>query len=95
MGALPHALHLMGPLAGTVFVSGVEGTLLSAGIGLVVVTPLLWYEYRHTGGWRAPVVFLAASVALFMVSTFVLGDLLRSHAAEQPGPIDVDPHPQH
>ncbi|HEX6301207.1 MAG TPA: hypothetical protein VF148_12140 [Acidimicrobiia bacterium] len=94
-GALPHALHLVGPLAGTAFVAGAGGTLLSAGIGLVVAIPLLWHEYRHTGGWRAPVLFLAASAALFMVSTFVLGDLLRSDAAEQPRPIDVDPHPQH
>jgi len=86
-GALPHLLHFMGPLAGTAFVTGAEGTLLSAGIGLVVAMPLLWYEYRHTGGWRAPVLFLAASAALFMVSTFVLGDLLRSDA--------VDAHPEH
>lgn len=93
-GALPHALHLVGPLAGTAFLSGAKGILLSAGIGLVVVAPLLWHEYRHTGGWRAPVLFLAASAAMFIVSTLVLGDLLRS-PGEQPGPIDVDPHPQH
>lgn len=94
-GALPHVLHFMGPLAGTAFVTGGGGTLLFAGIGLVVATPLLWYEYRHTGGWRAPVLFLAASAALFMLSTFVLGDLLRSFSPEQPGPAGMDPHLQH
>ena len=95
MGALPHVLHLAGPLAGTAFVTGAGGTLLSAGIGLVVAIPLLWYEYRHTGGWRAPVLFLAASAALFMLSTFVLGDLLRSFSSEQPRPVGIDPHLQH
>lgn len=93
-GALPHVLHLLGPLAGTAFVSGADGTLLSAGMGLAVVMPLLLYEYRHTGGWRAPFLFLVASAAMFMVSTLFLGDLLGSNAAEQP-PIDVDQHPQH
>lgn len=95
VGAMPHVLHLAGPLAGTAFVTGAGGTLLFAGIGLVVAIPLLWHEYRHTGGWRTPVLFLAASAALFMVSTFVLGDLFRNDAAVHPGPTDADPHPQH
>ncbi len=95
VGAMPHVLHLAAPLAGTAFVTGAGGTLLFAGIGLVVAIPLLWHEYRHTGGWRTPVLFLAASAALFMVSTFVLDDLLRNDAAVHPGPTDADPHPQH
>lgn len=43
-GAFPHVLHFMLPLAGMAYVTGVGGTLLSAGIGLVVAMPLLWYD---------------------------------------------------
>lgn len=84
-GAAPHMLHAVGPLAGTALVAGLGGTLLFGGLALLAMVPLLWRERRRTNGWRSPVLVSVASVAVFVLSAFVISPaLMADDAAELP-----------
>jgi hypothetical protein len=79
LGLAPHAMHHIGPIAGTALLTGVAGTLLFAALGLVLMIPFLLRLRRRFGGWRAPTVALAVFAAMFALSSFVVGPLLSQH----------------
>ena len=82
-GITPHVLHHVGPLAGVALVSGVGGTVLFGGIGLVATIPLLRRLRRRFGSWTVPGLALALFATVFTVSTIVVGPQLTS--ADEPG----------
>ncbi|CAN5341375.1 hypothetical protein BH20ACT9_BH20ACT9_15790 [soil metagenome] len=93
-GVLPHVLHHAGPLAGTALVAGAGGRVLFAGVGLVATIPLLIRMYRRFRTWLAPALVLAVFVAMFSVSTFVIGPLV-SGPQPAPPPAPTSQHPGH
>jgi peptidoglycan/LPS O-acetylase OafA/YrhL len=68
-GAAPHALHHVGPLAGTALVAGAAGRALFALAGFVATIPMLRRLRRHTGSWLLPGLALAAFAAVYTAST--------------------------
>lgn len=84
-GVAPHVLHHVGPLAGAAFLAGTGGTILFAGIAVIVSIPFLLRIYRHFRTWIAPAVTLVVMAAMFSLSTFVIGPAIRG---------DDDPAPQ-
>ena len=83
-GLAPHLLHHAGPLAGAALFAGVAGTLLFGTIGLLLAIPFLRRMHRRYGTWRAPAIALALFVAVFSLSTFVIGPQITG--AENSGP---------
>jgi hypothetical protein len=82
LGLAPHVLHHAGPLAGAALFAGVGGSLLFGALGLLLAIPLLLRLRRRFGTWRAPAVALALFVAVFSISTFVIGPALTG--ADEP-----------
>ena len=72
-GILPHVLHHAGPLAGAALFAGVGGSLLFFALGLVAAIPFLRRLHRRFGGWQAPATAVGLFVAVFSLSTFVIG----------------------
>lgn len=73
LGVAPHVLHHVGPLAGAALFAGIGGTLLFGALGFALAVPMLLKLHRHTGAWRAPAAALGLMVAVFSVSSFVIG----------------------
>ena len=73
LGLAPHVLHHVGPLAGTALVAGTGGTLLFGAVGFVAAIPFLLRLHRRFATWKAPAIALAVFVAMFSLSTFVIG----------------------
>ena len=95
IGLLPHVLHHVGPLAGAALLAGATGRALFAAIGFVAAVPFLRRLYRRFGTWRAPAIALAIFVAMFSLSSFVLGPAISGgDAPAQPG-IEQDGHEEH
>jgi hypothetical protein len=98
LGAAPHVLHHAGPLAGAALLGGATGILLFAALGLLGAIPLLRRLRRHTGTWVAPGAALALLVALFAVSSFVVGPAVAGddrgarHAPSAPAPAGHEQH---
>ena len=99
VGLAPHVLHHIGPLDGTALVAGAGGTALFGVLGLAASVPMLLKLHRRFGSWWAPGVALAVFVAAFVVSTTVLGPLIRGEDnAPTPAPGQVQlpaGHDQH
>lgn len=95
LGLAPHALHHVGPLAGTVSVAGSGGTAVFGVLGLLASVPLLLRLYRRFGTWRAPALALGVFAAMFAASAFVVGPAI-SGQSERPSPavpaVDHDAH---
>src|ERR671918_299846 len=64
LGAAPHVLHHVGPLAGAAVLAGTTGTLLFGALGLVAATPMLLWMQRRSGSWRSPLAALTLFAAL-------------------------------
>ncbi|MEP7224528.1 MAG: hypothetical protein ABI783_06195 [Actinomycetota bacterium] len=95
VGLLPHVLHHVGPLAGAALLAGATGRALFAAIGFVAAVPFLRRLHRRFGTWRAPAIALAIFVAMFSLSSFVIGPAISGgDAPAQPG-IEQDGHEQH
>lgn len=98
LGAAPHVLHHVGPLAGAALLAGVGGQLLFGALGLLAAVPMLRRVRRHTGSWRVPGVLLAAMTAMFVFSSLVIGPALTSgddtpeRGVTQPLPAGHDSH---
>ena len=73
LGALPHVLHHVGPLAGAAVLAGATGSLLFGAVGLVAAIPFLRKLRRRTGSWRVPAAVLAAMAVAFTASTLIIG----------------------
>lgn len=76
LGAAPHVLHHVGPLAGAAVLAGATGKLLFGVIGFVLAVPMLRRMRRRRGSWRAPGAVLALMAIVFVFSSFVIGPAL-------------------
>ena len=76
MGAAPHVLHHVGPLAGAALVAGATGKLLFGALGFALTVPMLRRLRRRTGSWRVPGAALAVMAVIFTFSSFVIGPAL-------------------
>lgn len=86
LGLLPHVMHHVSLFAGALVVTGAGGNLLFGALGLLMSVPLLRRLLRRFGTWKAPALALAVFVALFSLSTFVIGPALNGDAAATPDP---------
>ena len=96
LGAVPHILHHVGPLAGAAIFAGATGSLLFAAIGFVAAIPFLRRLRRRTGGWRVPLAILAAMAIAFTASTLVVGPAISGEddddtPAQESGPPSKEP----
>ncbi|HEX5859687.1 MAG TPA: hypothetical protein VFY91_16400 [Microbacterium sp.] len=76
LGAAPHVLHHVGPLAGAALLAGATGKLLFGALGFVLTIPMLRRLRRRTGSWRVPGGALAAMAVIFTFSSFVISPAL-------------------
>ncbi len=98
IGALPHVLHHVGPLAGAALLAGAGGRALFAAIALAVSIPFLLKIHRRFRTWIAPAVALAVMAVAFSISSFVIGPLISGGESEtnpQPGIQQPSGHDQH
>lgn len=86
IGVAPHVLHHVGPLAGAALLAGTGGTLLFAGIALVVSIPFLIRIYRRFHTWVAPAIALVIMAAMFTLSTMVIGPTISGNDGDAPVP---------
>lgn len=73
LGAAPHVLHHVGPLAGAALLAGASGRVLFGVLGFAAAMPMLRRMHRRTGSWRIPAGALGVMAAVFGLSSFVLG----------------------
>ncbi|MCZ4495538.1 MAG: hypothetical protein JWM25_121 [Thermoleophilia bacterium] len=97
MGVLPHVLHHVGPLAGAALLAGTAGTLLFGAATFLLTIPLLLRLHRRTGTWRVPLALLALFVAIWAVSTLVIGPEIRDRLEQREvsEPEHTSEHEQH
>ena len=76
LGAAPHVLHHVGPLAGAAVLAGATGKLIFGVVGFIAMIPLFRKLHRKSGGWRVPALALAAMSVIFLFSTLVIGPAL-------------------
>lgn len=95
IGLLPHVLHHVGPLAGAALLAGTAGTLLFAVIGFVAAIPFLLRLHHRFGTWRAPAIALAIFVAMFSLSSFVIGPAISGDDKPTRPGIQQSGHEQH
>jgi hypothetical protein len=95
LGAAPHVLHHVGPLAGAAVFAGVGGTLLFGAVGFVLVIPTLRRIRGRTGSWAAPGAALALMATIFTLSALLVAPMLRDEgeAGEGNSPADRTPAP--
>jgi len=97
MGVLPHVLHHIGPLAGATLLAGTAGTLLFGAAAFLLTIPLLLRVHKRSGTWRIPLALLALFIAIWLLSTFVIGPIVRDSLAPKPTPTQKQPadHEEH
>lgn len=93
IGALPHVLHHVGPLAGAALLAGAGGTALFAAIGLVAAIPFLIRLQRKFRTWRAPAIAFAVFAVAFSFSSFVIGPALSGGPESSPPSQPVNEQP--
>ena len=76
LGAAPHVLHHVGPLAGAALLAGATGKLVFGALGFALAIPMLRSLQRRHQSWLVPAGVLAAMVAAFSISTLVVGPQL-------------------
>lgn len=76
LGAAPHVLHHVGPLAGAALLAGATGKVLFGALGFLLAVRMLRRLRRRTGSWRVPGGALALMALVFTFSTFVIGPAL-------------------
>ena len=76
LGAAPHVLHHVGPLAGAALLAGATGRLLFGLLGFLLAVPMLRRLRRRHGSWAVPAGVLAAMAVVFTISSFVIGPAL-------------------
>lgn len=86
LGAAPHVLHHIGPLAGAAILGGLGGTMVFGALGMLLALPLLIRLRNRTGSVTAPAVALALFAALFVLSAAVVGPALAGDQDEKRPP---------
>jgi hypothetical protein len=82
LGAAPHVLHHVGPLAGAALLAGAGGKLLFGAVGFAAAVPMLRRLRRRTGSWRISAGALALMAAMFTFSSVVIGPALTGGTDE-------------
>jgi hypothetical protein len=72
LGAAPHVLHHVGPLAGAAVLAGATGKVLFGALGFMLAIPMLRRLHRRHGSWAVPGGLLALMAVVFTIS-FVVG----------------------
>lgn len=87
LGAAPHVLHHVGPLAGAALLAGAGGTALFGAAGFVASIPFLLRLKRRFRTWVAPALATAVFAGMFTLSTLVIGPALAGRGeGPQQGP---------
>jgi hypothetical protein len=86
LGAAPHVLHHIGPLAGAALLAGATGTLLFGALGFLLTIPMLRRLHRRSGSWAVPGGLLALMAVMFTLSTLVIGPALTGRSGESSAP---------
>ena len=103
VGLIPHVLHHIGLFAGTALIAGATGTVFFGLIGLIASLPMMIMLHRRFGTWRAPFIALVLFLAMFLLSTLVIGPAIRDKftkvtpASSSPAPqapVDHESHHQ-
>ena len=102
LGAAPHVLHHVGPLAGAALLAGAAGTAIFGVIGLIASIPLLRRIRRRTGSWTVPAALLGLMATAFTISSLLVGPALEGEEAEtgdsqsrENDPSDAQDHDEH
>lgn len=95
LGAAPHVLHHVGPLAGAAVLAGAAGKLIFGVVGFVAMIPLFRKLHRKSGGWRVPALALAAMSVIFLFSTLVIGPALTGNDDDSVKPTTQDEQKAH
>lgn len=93
MGVLPHVLHHVGPLAGVTLLAGTGGTLLFGAAAFLLTIPLLLRVHKRSSSWRAPLTLLVLFIAIWLLSTFILGPWVRDRLESKPAPTQQQQQP--
>lgn len=84
LGAAPHVLHHVGPLAGAAVLAGATGKLLFGALGFVLAIPMLRRLRRRHGSWAVPGGVLALMAVVFTFSAFVIGPAVTGGESSKP-----------
>lgn len=96
LGAAPHVLHHVGPLAGAGVFAGAAGTALFGALGVLLAVPILVRIKRRRGSWRRPAALAVVMAVVFAFSTLVIGPALTADGADAPTPSPAAPaNPDH
>ena len=91
LGAAPHVLHHVGPLAGAALLAGATGKLLFGAFGFLLVVPMLRRLRRRHGSWAVPGGAMALMAVAFTFSTFVIGPAITGSGTESAAPAKNSP----
>ncbi len=91
LGAAPHVLHHVGPLAGAALLAGATGKLLFGALGFLLAVPMLRRLRRRHGSWAVPGGVLALMAVVFTFSTFVIGPAIAGSGGESATPAKNTP----
>jgi hypothetical protein len=86
LGAAPHVLHHVGPLAGAALLAGATGQLLFGAAGFLLAVPMLRRLHRRRGSWAVPGGMLALMAVAFTISSVVIGPALTDGGRESRAP---------
>jgi hypothetical protein len=104
LGAAPHVLHHVGPLAGAALLAGATGRVLFGALGFLLAIPMLRRLRRRTGSWRVPGGALALMAVVFALSSFVIGPAITGgdeptapaqNVPSAPAGVSPDEHESH
>jgi hypothetical protein len=103
LGAAPHVLHHVGPLAGAALLAGATGKVLFGALGFLLAIPMLRRLRRRTGAWRVPGGALALMAVVFAFSSFVIGPAVTggdepaapANVPSAPAGVSPDEHEAH
>jgi hypothetical protein len=76
VGLVPHVLHHVGFLVGAALITGSTGMVLFGIVGLMASVPMLRRLRRRFDSWWAPGIALGVFVAMFSLSTFIIGPMI-------------------
>jgi len=91
LGAAPHVLHHVGPLAGAAVLAGASGKLLFGALGFLLAVPMLRGLHRHYGSWIVLGGALALMAVVFAISTFVIGPAISGAGSAPSAPTNNVP----
>lgn len=95
MGVLPHVLHHVGPLAGAALLVGATGKILFATLTFLLTIPLLVRVHRRCSTWRIPAAMLGVFIAVWSISTFVIGPWVNEKLKDPPPASSQPAHEEH